>query len=105
MDFQSKPKVQGNWKCDKCNKDITELPFNPTAGRPVYCFDCMKEMKGSRTSTSSYGGNGGARPARQMFKGNWKCDDCGNEIPELPFQPSGKQPLYCRTCLSNHPRN
>ena len=39
-------------------------------------------------------------PPRQMFKGNWKCSDCGCEITELPFEPSGDRPLYCRECHS-----
>jgi CxxC-x17-CxxC domain-containing protein len=39
-------------------------------------------------------------PQRQMFKGNWKCAECGAEITELPFQPdpSPERPLYCREC-------
>ncbi|MEK7503876.1 MAG: CxxC-x17-CxxC domain-containing protein [Patescibacteria group bacterium] len=35
-----------------------------------------------------------------MVKGNWKCSDCGTEIAELPFQPSGDRPIYCRDCHS-----
>jgi CxxC-x17-CxxC domain-containing protein len=27
-----------------------------------------------------------------------KCADCGVEISELPFQPSGDRPVYCRDC-------
>ena len=37
---------------------------------------------------------------RKMYKGNWKCSDCGKEITELPFEPSGDRPLYCRDCHS-----
>jgi CxxC-x17-CxxC domain-containing protein len=37
-------------------------------------------------------------PPRQMFKGNWKCADCGAEITELPFQPDSDRPIYCRDC-------
>ena len=40
---------------------------------------------------------GGFGP-RKMYKGNWKCSDCGKEITELPFQPSEDRPLYCREC-------
>ncbi|KKS90632.1 MAG: CxxC-x17-CxxC domain-containing protein [Candidatus Nealsonbacteria bacterium] len=45
------------------------------------------------------------RPARdfaprEMVKGSWKCSDCGTEITELPFQPSGDRPIYCRDCHS-----
>ena len=35
---------------------------------------------------------------REMVKGNWKCADCGAEITELPFEPSGDRPIYCRDC-------
>ena len=35
---------------------------------------------------------------RQMYQGNWKCSECGAEITELPFEPSGDRPLYCKEC-------
>lgn len=35
---------------------------------------------------------------RKMYKGNWKCSECGKEITELPFEPSGDRPLYCKEC-------
>ena len=38
---------------------------------------------------------------RKMYKGNWKCSECGKEITELPFEPSGDRPLYCRECHAN----
>ena len=37
-------------------------------------------------------------PPREMVKGNWKCSDCGEEITELPFEPSPDRPIYCREC-------
>ncbi|MFH1509466.1 MAG: CxxC-x17-CxxC domain-containing protein [bacterium] len=33
-----------------------------------------------------------------MFQGNWKCSGCEAEITELPFEPDGERPLYCRDC-------
>ena len=36
--------------------------------------------------------------ARKMFSGNWKCSQCGTAITELPFEPSGDLPIYCRDC-------
>jgi len=38
---------------------------------------------------------------RQMVKGNWKCAECGAEITELPFEPDGNRPIYCRDCHRN----
>jgi len=26
---------------------------------------------------------------RKMYQGNWTCSECGAEIKELPFEPSG----------------
>jgi CxxC-x17-CxxC domain-containing protein len=31
--------------CDKCKKEC-EVPFKPTEGKPVYCKDCYKKIKG-----------------------------------------------------------
>ena len=37
---------------------------------------------------------------RQMFKGNWKCSECGQEITQLPFEPDENRlnQLKCRDC-------
>jgi len=37
-------------------------------------------------------------PPRKMYQGNWKCADCGTKITELPFEPSGDRPIYCKEC-------
>jgi CxxC-x17-CxxC domain-containing protein len=31
--------------CAECGKE-TEVPFQPTEGRPVYCRDCFMKRKG-----------------------------------------------------------
>lgn len=31
--------------CSECGKHISELPFQPTNGKPVYCFDCNKARR------------------------------------------------------------
>jgi CxxC-x17-CxxC domain-containing protein len=28
--------------CDKCGKEC-EVPFRPTEGKPIYCYDCFKK--------------------------------------------------------------
>ncbi|MBU2545132.1 hypothetical protein KKC65_01595 [Patescibacteria group bacterium] len=33
-----------------------------------------------------------------MIQGNWKCGECGKEITELPFEPSGDKPIHCKDC-------
>ncbi len=38
---------------------------------------------------------------RKMFdvrSMNLKCAQCKKEITELPFQPDGSRPVYCRDC-------
>ena len=30
--------------CAQCGKD-TEVPFQPTGGRPVYCSDCFQKIR------------------------------------------------------------
>ena len=35
---------------------------------------------------------------RKMVKGNWTCSECGAEITELPFEPDGQRPIFCRDC-------
>lgn len=98
MDFQNdggfqRQTFKGSWKCNGCGGEITELPFEPAGGKPVYCRDCYKSNKPRRT-----GGGGGGNFQRRTFQGNWKCSDCGTEITELPFEPSGDTPVYCLDC-------
>ncbi|MBA3047394.1 hypothetical protein KKC83_01775 [Patescibacteria group bacterium] len=35
---------------------------------------------------------------RTMVQGKWTCSECGAEITELPFQPDGERPIFCRDC-------
>jgi len=35
---------------------------------------------------------------RKMIQGDWKCSECGAAITELPFEPDGTRPLFCRDC-------
>ncbi len=37
--------------CSECGKD-TQVPFKPTAGKPVYCRDCFQK-RGTRTGRRS----------------------------------------------------
>ena len=47
------------------------------------------------------GGRGGGFSSgpREMHKAT--CADCGQET-EVPFQPSGDRPVYCRECYQKH---
>ncbi|RJR31864.1 hypothetical protein C4569_01000 [Candidatus Parcubacteria bacterium] len=42
---------------------------------------------------------------RKMFQGNWTCSQCGAEITELPFEPDGSRPIFCRDCHRQRKQN
>jgi CxxC-x17-CxxC domain-containing protein len=57
---------------------------------PKRCPTCRQSRKAER--------NGGAgRGPRQMFPVT--CSQCGAQT-EVPFQPRGDKPVYCRDCYS-----
>ena len=91
---------QGNWKCSKCNTDITQLPFEPSPDRTdqLQCRDCFRQ---SRPSPRFNRGGGGDSFQRKMHEGNWKCSKCGSSITQLPFEPSPDRTdqLQCRDCF------
>lgn len=89
--------IQGNWTCSECGTKITEMPFEPSADRPIFCRDCWSKKRESRPRNNFGRNNFGPR---KMFQGNWKCSECGTAITELPFEPSGDTPLFCRECFS-----
>lgn len=65
------------------------------ANEPGRCPECRAARKAQR------GGNGGfARRERQMYDA--VCAECGKET-QVPFQPRGDRPVYCRDCY--RPRN
>lgn len=44
-DYPPRQMVKGNWKCSDCEKEITELPFEPAQDRPIYCRDCWSKRR------------------------------------------------------------
>ena len=47
-DFAPREMVKGNWQCADCSKEITELPFEPSPDRPIYCRDCWSKKRGQK---------------------------------------------------------
>jgi CxxC-x17-CxxC domain-containing protein len=106
--------------CTDCNAPFTfsagEQEFFAAKGftnKPNRCPDCRAARKAQRGGgggggggSSSYsggsggsgGGYGGSRPAREMFQAT--CSGCG-KVAEVPFQPRGDKPVYCRDCFSS----
>ena len=66
------------------------------------CRDAAKQNRngGGRGGYDSYGGGGGgySRPQRQLFDA--VCASCGVNT-QVPFQPNGTKPVYCRDCFQN----
>jgi CxxC-x17-CxxC domain-containing protein len=98
-----------NLNCVDCGRTFpftaSEQEFYASKGftnKPSRCADCRAARKasgGGRTGGGSNGGGyGGAR--REMFQAT--CSQCGG-VAEVPFQPRGDKPVYCRDCFSARP--
>lgn len=51
--YSSSPRQLYPAVCSECGQP-TEVPFNPTPGKPVYCRDCFQARKASSPRYSSY---------------------------------------------------
>ena len=65
--------------------------------KPNRCPDCRAARKasGGGGRSSNRGGYGGQR---EMFQAT--CTQCGG-VAEVPFQPRGDKPVYCRDCFAS----
>lgn len=80
-------------QCKECNSEFVftegEQEFYKEKGfenEPQRCPSCRQSRKQSRRNN---------RESRQMF--STVCSECGVET-EVPFEPSGDKPVYCREC-------
>jgi CxxC-x17-CxxC domain-containing protein len=96
MAFGNRQMYDVDLNCAKCNSHISQLPFQPSGDRPVYCNDCNKAFRQTRRDDRGF-----SRGPRQMYSVNLNCAGCGTAITELPFQPRGDKPVYCRDCMKN----
>ncbi len=62
------------------------------ANEPKRCPDCRR----ARRSTDSGRPSSASRPTFTAV-----CADCG-QTAQLPFEPRGDRPVYCRTCFARH---
>lgn len=89
--------------CRDCGQEFTfsaseqefyaEKGFENEPGRCPSCRQARKAANGGRRS-----GGFGDRPQREMFPAT--CSNCGAQT-EVPFQPSGEKPVYCRDCYQS----
>ena len=80
----SRPRQMHKATCDKCGSSC-ELPFRPTAGKPVYCNNCFGKS-GDRDRT---GNKGGANISKQIENLNYKLDKIMQAL-DIP-QPKKKE--------------
>jgi CxxC-x17-CxxC domain-containing protein len=66
--------------------------------KPNRCQDCRQARKAMRTQGGQASGGGGAPRVRETFTAT--CSNCG-AVAELPFNPRGDKPVYCRDCFSS----
>jgi CxxC-x17-CxxC domain-containing protein len=65
--------------------------FTNEPGRCPQCRAAKKEQNGGRRSYE--------RSERQMYPA--VCASCG-AATQVPFQPTGDKPVYCRDCYQSH---
>ena len=75
--------------CATCGTHISQLPFQPSGDRPVYCGDCNRNRRDQFRNS---------RPQRQMYDVNVACSSCGTMITQLPFQPKDTSNILCKGC-------
>ena len=93
MAFEEKTLV-----CSDCGKSfaftVEEQEFFASRGytnEPKRCQPCRQNRRSERS------GGGMNRGPRQMFAA--VCAQCGKDT-EVPFQPRGDKPVYCRDCYN-----
>ena len=93
--------------CADCGKSFPftaeEQEFFASKGftnEPKRCPSCRSARRTDRFSGggSSMNRGGGSGP-RQMYPA--VCAQCGKET-EVPFQPRGDKPVYCRDCFNKN---
>lgn len=86
--------------CDRCGGHISQLPFQPSGDRKVYCNECNRTFWQEKRDQGFRGNSaGGSRGPRQMFKVDVNCSECGKHIDQLPFEPKGDKAILCVDCL------
>ena len=86
--------------CQDCGSSFSfsgeEQEFFAMKGysEPKRCPSCRQARKAERGGGGGGGGGGGAR---QLFPA--VCAECGTDT-EVPFEPRGDRPIYCRSCFS-----
>ena len=67
--------------------------------KPNRCTDCRAARK-AQSGGGRSGGGARSGGVRELFKAT--CSQCGG-VAEVPFQPRGDKPVYCRDCFASKP--
>jgi DNA-directed RNA polymerase len=104
--------------CDECKKPC-EVPFRPTAGKPVYCSDCFRNQGGANQDRAprrdfgdrpqaprpSFGGNeGGSDVKKQLELLNSKLDKLIVSIENLAEAKSSKKTEVVKSMIVSLPK-
>jgi CxxC-x17-CxxC domain-containing protein len=88
--------------CSDCGKAFPftaeEQEFFATKGftnEPKRCPTCRSTRRAEKSGNE--GGSFNNRGPRQMYPAT--CGRCGKQT-EVPFQPRGDKPVYCRDCFT-----
>ena len=92
--------------CVDCGRQFAftagEQQFYASKGfqnKPNRCPDCRQARKQMRSSGGGGGSSmGGGGQRREMYQAT--CSQCGG-VAEVPFQPRGDKPVYCRDCFQS----
>ena len=95
--------------CSDCGNTFTftagEQEFHQSKGftnEPRRCPNCRGARKAEGGGGFGGGGGGFGGPRREMFSAI--CATCGKEA-QVPFEPRGDRPVYCRACCQPAPRS
>jgi len=96
------PYTDKSLTCVDCGAQFTfsaeDQEYHASRGftnEPKRCSSCRQARKGERGQGGGGGGYGSS--SRQMYP--VVCAECGQQT-EVPFEPRGDRPVYCRDCYS-----
>ncbi|HEX3459078.1 MAG TPA: zinc-ribbon domain containing protein [Candidatus Baltobacteraceae bacterium] len=99
--------VDENLNCVDCARQFIfssgEQSFYEQKGfqnKPNRCPDCRQARKQMRGNGGGNGGGDRSGRPREMFTAT--CSGCGG-VAEVPFNPRGDKPVYCRDCFASRP--
>ncbi|MGH2390970.1 MAG: CxxC-x17-CxxC domain-containing protein [Chloroflexota bacterium] len=80
-------------RCSACRSGGRTVEAPPRRGAGPWT-----RKNGGGARVKQHGGDAGSEWARRQMT-EIRCAQCG-ETAQVPFQPSGDRPAYCRTCYA-----